>query len=341
MAERSCGIGIVAEPYRISDRNWVKSTDGSAAIVRRNVRDFPPLNLIEAGGGFVVASWGSFVIIGIYLPPSLERGAFGGRLKTLERQIAKHHSRPMIIAGNFNAKSTAWGSPHTDWRGGEVSDWAAQCDVILLNERRENTCVRWQGGSIVDLTWMTRSAIRMAQSWRVAMEIETLSDHRYIEISVATTTKEVAERRRKIEASFRRWALRKLDKDMFMAAINAALLIKEGETGDLETHRAWLDNTMQQACEAAMPRVKTRSPKHAYWWSEDIVELRQSSDRARRNIRKRQRYALSDPEGLEDAWDAYRNARDVLRASIRKAKAKAWEELISSLDEDPWGRPYK
>ncbi|EFN66747.1 hypothetical protein EAG_00344, partial [Camponotus floridanus] len=27
--------------------------------------------------------------------------------------------------------------------------------------------------------------------------------------------------------------------------------------------------------------------------------------------------------------------------SIRRAKNKAWEELIAFLDEDRWGRPYK
>ncbi|KAG5323254.1 GAGJ protein, partial [Acromyrmex heyeri] len=29
------------------------------------------------------------------------------------------------------------------------------------------------------------------------------------------------------------------------------------------------------------------------------------------------------------------------RAAIRRAKADAWRELVSSLDKNPWGRPYK
>ncbi|XP_029158398.1 uncharacterized protein LOC114940770 [Nylanderia fulva] len=220
-----------------------------------------------------------------------------------------------MVAGDFNAKSTAWGSPQTDWRGDEVEEWAAQCDLTLLNLGSEKTCVRRQGGSIVDFTWMTRPAARMVKKWRVATEIETLSDHRYIEISVAITTKEVAERRLQREAVSKRWALRKLDTDMFMAAINAAMIGREEGTGDLEEHRAWLTSVVTQACDVAMPKVKARSPKHAYWWSEDIAELRRSTDHARREIKRRKKHALLDPEGLEDAWDAYKHRRDDLRAN--------------------------
>ncbi|XP_029173718.1 uncharacterized protein LOC114942512 [Nylanderia fulva] len=317
MAERSCGLGIVAEPYRVPSKNWVQSTDGLAAITRRNTPDSPPLNLIGAHKGIVTASWGPIIVISVYLPPSLKNEDFGGRLRILEREIARHHPKPVIIAGDFNAKSTAWGSPRTDWRGNEVEEWAAQCDLVLLNEGSVQTCVRWQGGSIVDLTWMTRPAARMAQRWRVAAEVETLSDHKYIEISVAMTTKEVAERRRIREANFRRWALRKLDEDMLMAALIAAMITKEEGTGNLEEHKACLTNVVLQACDAAMPRVKTRSPKHAYWWSEDIAELRRSSDHARRNVKRKAKHALLDPEGLEDAWDAYKERRNALRASIR------------------------
>lgn len=95
LAERSCGLGIVAEAYRVpaNHPNWVKSTDGSAAITRRNVPESPPLTLIRAGRGFTVASWGPIVVIGVYLPPSLDRRAFSGRLQILEQQVGDHYPR--------------------------------------------------------------------------------------------------------------------------------------------------------------------------------------------------------------------------------------------------------
>jgi len=37
----------------------------------------------------------------------------------------------------------------------------------------------------------------------------------------------------------------------------------------------------------------------------------------------------------------YREAKRIPRLEIRKSKSTAWSELILSIDDDPWGRPYK
>lgn len=68
--------------------------------------------------------------------------------------------------------------------------------------------------------------------------------------------------------------------------------------------------------------------------------MRKTSVRARRRItRARRRDGPGDvPTRL---LDEYRETRDNLRFAIREAKARVWEEMISSLDDNPWGRPYK
>ncbi|XP_029157037.1 uncharacterized protein LOC114929629 [Nylanderia fulva] len=308
MCEGSCGIAIVAKPYNPAiknNKNWVVNKDGLAAIARRNASDSPPLNLINKGEGLVAASWGPITVISVYISPNINKREFDERLRVLERQIVKHSTGPLVVAGDFNAKNVAWGSPHTDWRGGEVYEWAAQN--------------------------------RLIHGWRVKTEKETDSDHRYITFSVSTLSKEVLERRLLREASSRRWALRKIDED----AIVAALIVGSAPNEGVEERRAWLQNIITQACDVAMPRARNRPRKEAYWWLEDLAELRRSCDHARRRVQRRKRYVLLDPEGLEDAWDAYKKTRNALRVSIKQAKARAWEELLSSLDRDPWGRPYR
>lgn len=37
----------------------------------------------------------------------------------------------------------------------------------------------------------------------------------------------------------------------------------------------------------------------------------------------------------------YRGAKKELCRAIKEAKNKAWSKLLSTIDEDPWGRPYK
>lgn len=37
----------------------------------------------------------------------------------------------------------------------------------------------------------------------------------------------------------------------------------------------------------------------------------------------------------------YRAAKRTLKAAIREAKTKAWRELILTVNNDPWGLPFK
>lgn len=97
--------------------------------------------------------------------------------------------RPVIIAGNFNAKSPMWGSPTGNLWGRLVEKWAEQLGLVLLNSDGSSTVVRSRGESAVDLTWATPAAARLAQNWRVAEDLET-SDHLYIEMEVFSAPRE-------------------------------------------------------------------------------------------------------------------------------------------------------
>jgi hypothetical protein len=75
-----------------------------------------------------------------------------------------------------------------------LEEWAAGLDLLILNERSRSTCVRSRGEFIVDLTWASPAAARLVGSWGVK-DIETLSDHLYIEMTVRATSREVLTRR--------------------------------------------------------------------------------------------------------------------------------------------------
>ncbi|EFN75156.1 hypothetical protein EAI_03652, partial [Harpegnathos saltator] len=77
---------------------------------------------------------------------------------------------PVIVAGDFNAKSEVWGSRRGDRRGEETVDWAAGLGLHILNEGDKSTFVGQQGESIIDLTWATPAAMGRVQTWRVADE---------------------------------------------------------------------------------------------------------------------------------------------------------------------------
>jgi len=96
-------------------------------------------------------------------------------------------------------------------------------------------------------------------------------------------------------------------------------------------------------CDASKPRVRTSPRRTVYWWTEEIADLRRSSVRARRTLDRAQQSRNSPHRNarIEDAADAYKAACDALKRAIIKEKARAWDESILALEQDPWGRPYK
>lgn len=51
----------------------------------------------------------------------------------------------VILAGDFNAWSIAWGSKETDWRGEKVEEFAESLGLNLANIGNRPTCVRTYG----------------------------------------------------------------------------------------------------------------------------------------------------------------------------------------------------
>ncbi|XP_054015953.1 uncharacterized protein LOC128896612 [Hylaeus anthracinus] len=312
LAELGVGLVVAAEPYRVVDRpNWVADALGSVVIVGG---DTTALRVFARGEGFVGAECGGLALIGIYAPPTRA-----------------------LVLGDFNAKSTAWGGPATDARGRAVLEWAASADIRLRNRGSVSTCVRWQGESIVDLSWTTPAAARLVSGWRVAEEVESLSDHLYILINVSAAPQYHPARGPAPGRPPRRWALKRLEKDALMAATLAASWpgAPAGPVADVDREAGWFRESSTSACDAAMPRARKLPRRAAYWWSDEIAALRATCNAARRRFTRARRRRSRDPAREAALCEVYREATVDLQRTIRRAKASAWGELLGTLDKDP------
>ncbi|XP_011866998.1 PREDICTED: uncharacterized protein LOC105561517, partial [Vollenhovia emeryi] len=175
----------------------------------------------------------------------------------------------------------------------------------------------------------------MVTSWGVVESLELLSDHLPIEVRL------LQERRGGARERPVRWAARKLDQDRLVESLVAATWSQPGPLQSVEEEANRLQRIMTAACDNAMPRYKFDPRRAAYWWSEEIAEMRRSSVAARRAV-QRARWRRNTPgEELDRLLEENRQKRQELKSAIRKAKEAAWDEMIRSLDTDPWGRPYK
>ncbi|XP_011159070.2 uncharacterized protein LOC105195390 [Solenopsis invicta] len=328
LAERGGGLAIAADPYRIPDDHphWAGDTLGRVVIVSQHARDAPPMLPVESGEGFVLVEWGFIDVLGCYFPPSLSRGEYEAALERMGEAIYRRSPRPIIVGGDFNAHAVAWGSPTTNSRGRLTLEWAAGLDLALLNRGRVSTFVGGRGESIVDLTWASPGALGRVSAWRMeAAPLGELTDHRLIEMEVASTPAEVRARTRR-QIAERRWVLRKL----YQEALEVCLTMSTWADG---AEAEWFCDAMSLACDASMLRSRPRAQRATYWWSEEIAQLKRATVATRRAFTRARRRGVEAE--VEETMAALRDARKALRVAIRRAKAEAWEEFISDLTRDP------
>ncbi|XP_025267607.1 uncharacterized protein LOC105250072 [Camponotus floridanus] len=345
LAEWNIDLAVAAEPYRVPAKsNWIGDADGSVAIIGRGTADAIPLTLIGRGGGYVAAQWGEIAVVGVYFSPNRDQAEFRAYLDRVATAIRRQLPGPVLVAGDLNAKSAEWGSPVTDARGLDLAEWGNELGLVILNRGSAHTCVRHNGGSIVDITFGSPPVARMVSGWRVMEGSETLSDHRYIRwnISDPALGHQPLPPGRGGATPPPRWALKRLAEDALMAAASAKSLepIPEPDACDIEREVTWFREAMTQVCDVAMPRIRALPQRKAvYWWSQEIAHLRADCVRKRHQYTRCRRRRHTEAEAAA-LYAVYREANKQLQRAIKRAKDKAWAELLETLNEDPWGRPY-
>lgn len=149
------------------------------------------------------------------MSPNVDREDYLEFLDELDEFVQEFQGKETVIGGDFNARSRIWDS-HKNWRGALVEEWMASNNLNLENKRFIPTCVRPQGQSVIDLTWMTADLASKLVNWNILEEVETQSDHAYVSFEVDVGLEPRKEKEKKDE---KKWNLRKLDKDMFESSL--------------------------------------------------------------------------------------------------------------------------
>lgn len=335
--EQGIGLAIIAEPYSVprNDPYWFGSNNGKAACFWRPLPNEIPCVMYKAGNEYVAVKWGDIAVISVYLSPKINRQEFEEKLEEIERCVRTLSPMPIMIAGDFNSKSTLWGSKSTNLKGKILEDWAVAMGLCCQNIGNKSTFVGPQGESVIDITWTSPSLAKRIKNWSVCSNVETLSDHAYISITVEIP---IGKKNYPADRSERpkRWALSKLDEDKFKAFLMIADWSPNLIGQSLEEQIERLMKVIREACNFSMPKCSPKPSRAVFWWTEDVADARRTAT-SKRRIWKRKRNTTQEATAREE----YVAAKNQYCAAINKAKATSWEELISTLNRDPWGRPYK
>lgn len=328
--QKKIDILIISEQYRRTDNcAWFQDKLGKAAICVLN-SNIIVKKVNEELEYFVVTQTKGLRIYSCYFSPSVEISEFITALDKLAADIRKSDT-PVLIGGDFNAKSPEWGCDVLDRRGEAIGDMISCLGLICLNRGSSHTFRRGSTGSIIDLTFASSSVARKTLTWQV-LEDETLSDHQYIsiEIDMHTCDSKPMEPRP-------RWNTNNIDihacKNVLVDYKSRVTTTEIIESGDVDEISLYLNEILNDTCNAGMSKVNRIRRKPAYWWNRDIAVLRKNCHKAKRLATRH--------KGDNYYMEQYRHSRKILRRAIKDAKRKAWEDLCKEINCDPWGLPYR
>jgi len=216
---------LISEPAGIPNSNrWFSSENGLAAVYVGNAVAPDLIRLYKSSVRCVAVSLRKTILLSCYVSPNASLRDYRSFLDELTVIVASIQDQDIILAGDFNAHSSHWGCTSTSAKGELLENWAAGFDLRLANIGDTPTCVRWQGSSVIDLTWVSPSFVGRVSNWRIREEIESLSDHRYISYSVDYGT---VPSRGRIHGPC--WNTRKLDGEMLLDSIKWSCAVKHYE----------------------------------------------------------------------------------------------------------------
>ncbi|CAI6364284.1 unnamed protein product [Macrosiphum euphorbiae] len=217
-----------------------------------------------------------------------------------------------------------------------LSGLAASLGLLPCNVGSVPTYSRVNVESVIDVTFarFPPNASPPVANWSVLTELNSASDHFYVEFTVAnssaipTLAPVVRIKKLSPEALEEHWR----------RAREASLPLPPSASA--ADHVAHLQPFLVDSCDAAMPRRTSFQEKIAvHWWCKEIADLRKTSIAARRQYQRAGRRA--DTSDREAAFITYNQARKQLRLAIRKSQEASWKELCDRVESDPWGVPYR
>lgn len=335
-------VMLTSEPPRGPPDNGRRFTspDGNCAIVLNRTAD---LVAEEHGSapGHVWIRTGTMVVFSCYMSPNSNLPTFELELSYLERAIRQIPAEMgVVIGGDFNSKSYAWGSATEDVRGQQLCELMIELGFVPTNVGNSPTFQRSNSESVIDVTF-NRHTSRAITDWRVTDEY-TGSDHNYISFSydhdrrLPTPDQGITDNVHPRKG----WAYRKMNKDALNRFLGEHTMAPLRHHTPAEQAATSLSEYLTAACNACMPPRPPESNrrKPVYWWSDEIAELRGKALRAKRlYIRARRRTPVL-PEALTLDFRATRSA---LKTAIRAAQERSWRQLCNEVEQDPWGLPYR
>jgi hypothetical protein len=308
----------ISEPNKNKCKGRHCYTNGTKDVMIQNFsKKYDLINYKSIGTGAVRIELTDIIVYNVYLSPNTcSLPEFENQLYSIQADmIQMPKNKRLILTGDFNAKHPTWGGTLTNRKGACLLEWVTSLDLNILNDGRKPTCVRHNGSSYIDVTFVNEKAF--PQSTWERLEHESMSDHCY------TITRLKSIKRQKCYYVY--------------GATNYELLNSVFTENALTLCVESCEKAIETAYKKSTPKVRSEpGGKLPYWWSQTIQTQIQEVKRARKSYQRNK--AMDKREAL---LIKYKGLKGHLKKSIAQAKRKVWEELCNKLEENAFGDAYK
>ncbi|XP_072400805.1 uncharacterized protein [Diabrotica undecimpunctata] len=113
-------VAAEPNPTLVRSRGWFVDSLGGVGVFIRNRQ--LRIHGIESHWGFVNVRFENMSFLCCYISPNITAEEYGRRLDEIVGVIIGERRGEVLVIGDLNAKSAAWGSPVTDARG-QMDGW--------------------------------------------------------------------------------------------------------------------------------------------------------------------------------------------------------------------------
>ncbi|KAL4108264.1 hypothetical protein QTP88_018495 [Uroleucon formosanum] len=229
MVEERVDVALISDPYKADPASsaWhVSAGQRKAAIYVANT-GVTVANVIS-DPEFVSARLNGVQVYSCYASPNRPIEDFQDLLCRLEDSIRTvQQGTPVLVTGDLNARSAAWGDWVDNRRGEELGLLIESLGLVIANTGSTPTFTRG-AGSIVDVTLSCDSLAASITDWRVLESLFNNSDHHYIRFSL-THGRDLARATSATTAAPRAWnTAGGVANDSFLAGLVLAEWLEQG-----------------------------------------------------------------------------------------------------------------
>ncbi|MEW8546772.1 MAG: reverse transcriptase family protein, partial [Candidatus Thiodiazotropha sp.] len=259
-----------------------------------------------------------YMLVVVYVPPNkLEQMSLLGNLVKQVSAIYKN----VIVTGDMNAKSAAWGNLEVNGAGNILEGILDEHDLVCLNDFQPTYR---SSHSVIDLFLVRAHLNRKTKFCQTLTHENVRTDH----ISVLLELDDGIEKDE--EVSSEKYCLRKIDWQVWVESSEESFKEWNSVSHDSESIDQSVDSFMEvfHGCmDKAIPRILVKEGsrrKKAPWINEDVKEIKHQLNVAKKKFRRRQ-----TPNNL----NSLRETEIKYDAVCEKAKHEWTEQICCKINE--------